>query len=147
MTQNIDLFNEYVAIILSRLYENFPVRHNLKAWEITGHTRPKGYGNPFYSRKDDSEDVDEEKQKQMQIAFSTIDWLVENGYVRAHERGGLQGNGCMLTEKALKLLNSIPEGVQQPEETLGETLARLLKEGGRDAAKGLVTQLFTSGLG
>ena len=146
MTQNIDLFNEYVAIILGRLYENFPVRQDLMAWEISGHTRPKGYGDIFYSRKDDSEDVDEEKQKQMRIAFSTIDWLVENGYVRALQRGGLQVNGCMLTEKALKLLNSIPDGVQQPDETFGKILARLIKEGGIDAAKGLVTQLFTSGL-
>ena len=81
MTQNIDLFNEYVAIILGRLNENFPVRQDLMAWEISGHTRPKGYGDLFYSGKDDSEDVDEQKQKQMQIAFSTIDWLVENGYV------------------------------------------------------------------
>ena len=145
MTQNIDLFNEYVAIILGRLYENFPVRQDLMAWEISGHTRPKGYGDIFYSGKDDSEDLD--KQKQMQIAFSTIDWLVENGYVRALERGGLQVNGCMLTEKALKRLNSLPDGVQQPEETFGEILARLLKEGGMDAAKGLVAQSFASGLG
>lgn len=146
MTQNIDLFNEYVAIIFSRLYENFPVRQDLKAWEISGHSCPKGYYDSIFAPKDDSENVDEEQQKQMQIAFSTLDWLVENGYVRAHERGGLQCNGCLLTEKALKLLNSTPDGVQQPEETFGEILAGLLKEGGMDAAKVLVTRFFTSGL-
>ena len=52
----------------------------------------------------------------------------------------------MLTEKALKRLNSLPDGVQQPKETFGVILARLLKEGATDAAKGLVTQIFSSGL-
>ena len=137
--QNIDLFNEYVAIILGRLYEKFPVRQDLTAWEISGQRNPSEYGRVLPTDKADS--------NKMEVAFFTVDWLVENGYVRARDGAILRFNGCVLSEKGLELLNATPDSLQQPTETLGESLVRLLKEGSMDAAKSVVTQQLIQGLG
>ena len=137
--QNIDLFNEYVAIILSRLYERFPVRQDLPAWQISGQRNPAEYGKVLPTNKAES--------NKMEVAFFTVDWLVENGYVRARNGAILRFNGCVLSEKGLELLNSTPDSLQQSKETIGESLIRLLKEGSKDAAKGVVTQLLTLGIG
>ena len=139
MTQNIDLFNEYVAIILSQLYESFPLKQGLMAHQISSHRVKHDIG---------SEPLPYGKQPlETEIAADTIAWLVDNGYVHTDSWTRFHFYGCTLTKSGLELLNSVPEGVQQPAETLGESLARLLNEGGMDAAKGLVTQFLTSGLG
>ena len=136
--QNIDLFNEYVARILAQLYESFPVKEKLYASTISGHTDDNRYGT--ICAPDGSE------SKEAQVAFHTIGWLVDNGYVRAEQRlDGRYYDYCALTEKGLKVLQAVPDSVQTTE-TVGEKLVRLTKEGGGDLARDFIKSLLTLGV-
>lgn len=136
MTQNIDLFNKYVAIILSQLYENFPIKRDLDGFQISGFTVEECVQILA------SEGAE---PKEVRVACYTIEWLVENGYIRALHGSYNLFQRCGLTEKGLAVLRSTPASLQQPDETFGDSLVRLLKEGSMDAAKGMVTQLLTPG--
>ena len=139
MTQDIDQFNKYVAITLSQLYESFPVKIILDSRKISGQWDAKRHNKNLWVS---------DLEPEIQVAHATIEWLVDNRFVHADsisDRGHFYG--CALTISGLKLLNSIPEGVQHSTETLGQRLIREIQEGGIDAAKGLIIQSFTSGLG
>lgn len=133
--QNIDLFNEYAAVILAQLYESFPVKDDLDVRKITGHADVDEFGaicGPGGRRS-----------KEAETAFATIEWLLDSGYVRAEDRRYPYGFArCVLTAEGLRLLNAMPESVRT-KETAGDKLSRLVREGAvefaRDAAKALLT--------
>lgn len=133
--RNIDVFNEYVAVILAQLYESFPVKEDLDVRTISGHTDENEFG--IICAPDGRE------SKEAQVAYHSIEWLVDTGYIRADEpRPHRFFRGCVLTSAGLKLLQAIPESVQV-KETAGDKLVRLVRESStelaRDAAKALLT--------
>lgn len=138
MTQNIDLFNEYAAIILSQLYESFPVKTEVSAFQVSGMTRQE------FRRLRSIERADPQR---MVVACSTIEWLLESDYIRGCRFVHRTFEHCVLTDKGLRVLRSTPESLQKPREPFGESLIRLVQEGSMDAAKGLVTRLLTLEIG
>ena len=127
MTRNIELFDEYAARILSRLYERFPVKCGLDAREITGHTDADDFGAIVAP--------DGRASKEAEIAYATIEWLAETGYLRADDAHPPYGyRSCVLSARGLELLKATPQSVRVTE-TLGEKLIRLVAEGSMDAAK------------
>ena len=138
MTQNLDLFNEYVAIILSQLYESFPVKTEISAFQISGMTTEE------FSRIRSTEGAEPQR---MEVACSTIEWLLESDYIRGCRFVHRVFEHCVLTDKGLRVLRSTPESLQKPKEPFGESLIRLVKEGSMDAAKGIVTRLLTLEIG
>ena len=134
--QNIDLFNKYVALILAQLYESFPVKEHLNIYKITGLSEAHHHPIEILHAPDGS------KLKEAQVAASTIDWLVENGYIRADEQlYPVDYMGCVLTTKGLKLLQAVPDSVQITEPPGGK-LVRLIKEGSIDLAKDFVKEIL-----
>lgn len=136
---NIELFNEYVAHILAQLYVSFPVKGTLDVRTISGHTDVNHYG--IICAPDGSE------SKEAWVAFDTISWLVDNGYVHADSQLARRYyDGCTLTAKGLKLLQAVPKSVQITEPPGGK-LVSLIKEGSINLAKDLVKEILTHGAG
>jgi len=135
---NIDLFNSYTADVLSRLYAAFPVKVSLDVRVLSGHQEIDDYGAVITP--------DGHRSKEAEIAFATIEWLIESGYIRAGgKRPPLGFTDCVLTSSGLDILNAVPDGVRSGE-TWGGRLARLVREGSVDLAKEAVTALIRSGL-
>ena len=127
MARNIELFDEYVARILSRLYEQFPVKCPLDVREITGHTDTDEYGAIVAP--------DGRASKEAEIAYATIEWLAETGYLRADDASPPYGyRSCVLSARGLELLKATPQSVRVTE-TLGDKLVRLVAEGSMELAK------------
>lgn len=133
--RNIDLFNEYVAVILAQLYKSFPVKDDLDARKISGHEEEDEFG---VIRAPDGR-----VSKEAEVAYHSVEWLVETGYVRSDEHRYLRAfGGCVLTTEGLRLLQATPES-KKVTEAAGDKLVRLVREGigdqARDAAKALMT--------
>ena len=137
--KNIDLFNEYVAGILARLYEGFPVKDDLDVRKISGHEDEDEFGVICAP--------DGRRSKEAEVAFATVEWLVETGYVRADDRRYPRAfGGCVLTSKGLKVLQAEPESVKISE-TAGDKLSRLVAEGSVELAREAAKALLALGAG
>ena len=127
---NIDRFDKYVALILSRLYEQFPVKADIDVRRLTGHDEMDDTGVIRAPNGNES--------REAEIAYATIEWLIDTGYVRATEPHYPIGfRGCVLTAEGLRLLKAVPGSVQISE-TVGDKLVRFVREGALDLAKDLV---------
>lgn len=134
---NIDLFDHYAALVLGELYENFPVARDLDTRKLTGHADTDEYGAIC--------GPDGRPSKQVEIAYHTISWLVDAGYVRCRDQRPLYGfSGCVLTAEGLRLLKATPESVRV-KETIGAKLARLVREGSIDLAKDIIRSIAWTG--
>ena len=139
MARNIELFDEYAARILSRLYERFPVKCPLDAREITGHTDTDEYGAIVAP--------DGRVSKEAGVAYATIEWLAETGYLRADDAHPPYGYGsCVLSARGLELLKATPQSVRVTE-TLGDKLVRLVAEGSMELAKDAVRAAIAIAVG
>lgn len=137
--RNIDLFNEYAAVILARLYESFPVKTDLDVRKISGHEQEDEFG---VIRAPDGR-----LSKESDVACATIEWLVDTGFVRADDRRPpLAFVRCVLTAEGLRLLQATPESVRITE-TVGDKLVRLVSEGAVDLARETAKALLTLGAG
>lgn len=137
MCRNIDLFDQYAADVLGRLYESFPVKCQLDVRNITGHAETNEYGAICAPGGRPS--------KEAEIAYATIEWLVDTGYIRAdHRSPGFSFQGCVLSPRGLEVLKSVPESVKV-KETIGDKLVRLLREGSIDLAKDAVRAAISAG--
>ena len=127
MARNIELFDEYTALILSRLYEHFPVKCRLNVREITGHSDTDKFGVIVAP--------DGRESKEAEIARATIEWLADTGYLRAENASPpFAYMSCVLTARGLELLKATPQSVSL-KETIGDKLVRLVGEGSMDLAK------------
>ena len=123
---NIDRFDKYVALILSELYGQFPVKTDLDVRKLTGHSHMDDFGTICAPNGKESRDA--------KIAYATIEWLIDTGYVRAKEpRHPIGFRQCVLTAEGLKLLKATPSSVQITE-TVGDKLVRHVKENALDLA-------------
>lgn len=137
--RNIDLFDEYVALILCQLYESFPVKTTLDVRKISGHTGLDEYGRICAP--------DGRPSKEAEIAYSTIEWLVDSGYVRSERPNPYTGyHGCVLTSQGLEVLKATPESVKV-KETTGDKLVRFVSEGSLEMAKDAAKAAITFGIG
>ena len=134
---NIDRFDQYVALILGKLYERFPVKTDLDARDLTEHRELDQDGTILAPNGQES--------KNALIAYATIEWLIDTGYVRANEpRPPIGFRGCVLTAQGLKLLKATPGSVRITE-TVGDKLVRYVAENALDLAKDLVKSVLAIG--
>ena len=137
--RNIDLFNEYAARILSQLYEGFPVKDDLDARTISGHTDENEFG--IICAPDGRE------PKEARVAYPTIEWLLDTGYARSDDRRPYRRfGGCVLSAEGLRLLQATPESAQTAEPA-GDKLVRLVKEEAIGLARDTVRAILASGAG
>lgn len=134
--KNIELFDEYAARIFADLYQAFPVRSNLDACKLSGHGDTDEYGRVLDERGEPS--------KSFEIARATIEWLRDTGYVRGGEMNVRGMSQAVLTPMGLAVLKAAPVSLKA-EETTGDRLSRLVRDGSYDAAKDILKSALTSG--
>ena len=135
--RNIDRFDEYAAVVLARLYEQFPIKTTLDVRRITGHAGVNEFGAICAP--------DGRESREAEIAWATIEWLADTGYLRASgSNPPAVFAGCVLTAEGLRLLKAVPDSVRAAE-TGGERIVRLIGEGALDLAKDIVRGLLSVG--
>jgi len=127
---NIELFNEYTAVIFATLYESFPIPTQLSASDILDRE----------NAADLSDQYDQER-----VCFATIRWLNEAGYIRYKSDNEMGFQNVVLTPKGLELLKAIPASLENSV-SIGDHLIALMKTGTtREMAIDLVKLAFTEG--
>lgn len=138
MSRNIDLFDEYVAIIFSQLYESFPIKSLLDVRQLTGHTDSDEFGRLCAPNGRPS--------KESEIAYATIEWLRDSGFIRAGEPNyPLAFQKCVLTTQGLEVLKATPESIQA-KGSIGDKLVRFVREGSLELAKEAAKTAISVGL-
>lgn len=139
MSRNIDLFDEYVAIIFSQLYESFPVKNTLDVRKLSGHSETDEFGRLCAP--------DGRPSQESEIAYATIEWLRESGYIRTGDASyPLAFYDCVLTTQGLEVLKAKPESITA-RDTVGDKLSRFVREGSLELAKDVAKSALTIGLG
>ena len=130
MSRNIDHFDQYAAQVLGNLYEAFPVKCSLDARELSGHFGEGEFGEIVRP--------DGRPSKEAEIAYATLEWLMEADFIRCEDRNPPYGAAkCVLTVRGLEVLKAVPDRIQA-QETLGDRLANLARSGSLDAAREVV---------
>jgi hypothetical protein len=139
---NIELFDEFTAAALAKLYESFPRKIGLDARILAGVDSVNEFG--FI--------VDENGNPSMrfEIARATLEWLSETGYIRCTSTNQLGLNSAVLTPMGLSVLKATPTSIK-PGETIGERLVRFAKDGSvalaKETAKSAIAAGVSMGLG
>lgn len=134
--KNIELFDEYTARIFADLYRSFPVKRSLDARKLSGHEDYDDFGRILNERGDPS--------KEFEVAYATIEWLFDTGYIRGHEPSGSGMSLAVLSPMGLAVLKSVPSSLKAGE-SMGDKLSKLLAEGATDSARDLVKAALAAG--
>lgn len=128
------MFDEYAARVFGLLYESFPAKRRLDTRRLTGHADEDEKGTIL--------SPDGRPSKDVEVAWATIEWLVETGYIRSKDSYYLRSfSGCVLTAEGLRLLKRTPDSVAL-RESAGDKLSRMVREGALDLAKDVLKGLF-----
>lgn len=134
---NIELFDEYTARILAELYEAFPRKTFLDARSICGHQNIDEFGQVL--------DPEGKPSAHFEVAFATIDWLAETGYIRATDIRQFGARDAVLTAQGLLVLKASPESLT-PTEAIGDKITRLVKAGSMGLAKEAAKAAISTGV-
>jgi hypothetical protein len=112
-----DMFNKGAALILARLYEEFPTPIHLNVAEL-------------------SDGITEEEGG---VYAATLSFLRDEGFVRSGNsvNRGLMTSNVVLTSKGLDILNSTPE-VLQVRAPLGERVKDVAKSGSKEVLSAVI---------
>ncbi|MFM5495225.1 hypothetical protein ACET9I_01430 [Aeromonas veronii] len=136
-TYNIEQFDEIAGLVFARLYDSFPIPIYLDVGEYTG-------GKPL---RISFSQFHETNSKEADMAYYTISWLLESGYINAipHNSGGFwKGfSDVVLTAKGLETMKATPDSLTAP---MGERIKDAVKQDGREVARSLVSQALSIGL-
>lgn len=140
MPKNIDDFNTGVALILGKLYENFPNAIQLNPSEL--HTLEYSDSDPL---------TDEKINRNLElyeIYYHTAFFLLDEGYIRGRRIDGYTViNECTLTSKGLAVLQRVPESIQGKKRSVGDFLIDLSKDGLKTVTKEAVKIAVSTVLG
>jgi hypothetical protein len=123
---NIEIFNIAVGEIFGRCYAEFPVKIQVSCTEIA---------MAVAECYDEKEIMEREDliQKEAEIVFDAVDWLVKAGYLWTFSGDGdLDYHGVTLTPKGLEVMNSVPASLQT-KESLGQLFSKGIKSLGSEA--------------
>lgn len=134
--QNIQKFDETVAIMLAKLYDNFPTPQSIVVDAY-------GVDVQILYQVDGSEIYKQEKMKANAV-INAVRWLADEDYLRFDSQSseGDRIRGAVLTQKGLSLLNAIPASLSQ---TRGARLSSAIKSGAKEVAKEVLRQVLEEG--
>ena len=137
---NIAAFNRTAAVLLSDLYEQFPVPQQVNADELG-------------KRAASAEPGHEGTTDHSAVSLHTITWLASEGFIAFQSQAyGGTFLGVRLTIKGFTVLGQVPAGVKphEPQETFAGRLKRAVTKGAEsavsDAVKSLFAQAWAAGL-
>jgi len=128
--KNIDLFNEYTALIFARLYETFPLDQHFDPF------KELGINEAEYQM------CDKPLPREVQVFYATITWLNQTGYIAGDGSEPWYFVG-RLTAKGLEAMKAVPASIDCSE-PIGEKLLEAVKDGSTEAGKNLVAKLLTA---
>jgi hypothetical protein len=126
MSENIDDFDENVGTVLALLYRNFPMRITIDESHVI--PSEKAIGPEWLERY----------ARRRAIYTSTMEWLIDAGYIWATDRDRTYGiyKECVLSVKGLEALNVVPGSLSESIGTkLGQAALAASSEGLKDLAK------------
>lgn len=138
MCSNIELFDEYAAKLFSHLYQTFPVKQQIDILEFfdLGSFDRLNPGQIL----DESGLADSSAERKAEIAWHTLTWLSETGFVTLERLQPYHtATGVTLTVKGLEVLKSEPSSLK-PQKRIGNELIAALKVGNLEVAKELIRQ-------
>jgi hypothetical protein len=118
---NREVFELAVGLILSQLYEKFPVRIDL-GYSKTYETICSRFPN----------DKAYEYARVLEVLAATIQWLQQADYVWCGPVEFDQAREIVLSEKGLRALRALPKGLDTERQTLGEYFISAAKDGAKD---------------
>lgn len=153
--QNMDLFNYNVGYIFAQLQREFPRRVQLSpvnlidAKECNETINDVGEYTYKYLRNGKIEYLKDE----LEIAFDTIRWLYETGYLIGTVNPSNMSSYVTLSPKSLELLKTVPSSlaIEGVKKTIGDELEDAFKTAAKDqisdVAKRALSNLFSLGWG
>ncbi|MFM2607696.1 hypothetical protein AAFX30_08730 [Vibrio chagasii] len=142
---NIQKFDELVAMLLAHLYENFPRRTEIDAFEFLG------INYEHHSFLEDNEGYEEYANKCQEVDFllDTALWLIDSGFLYGKIENEVAGfytsKKCIditLSPKGLELLKLVPNSLEVSQ-NLGDKLVDTINQGAKDAGSKLVSEALT----
>lgn len=116
----IERFNTSAGLVLASTYESFPSDHGFT--------------------------VDYQANEQLAILVKdTIKWLAHEGYIRMDQHGSNHFRAT-LTAKGLAALTTTPSSLSPAKDTIGETMLKEAKKGGKDAMAALAKEALVAGV-
>jgi len=140
-SSNIDVFNENVGKIFADLYNSFPVPKEIHPRDFVGIGIAVESESTF-------EFSSQEKPKSSEILFfSTVQWLIREGYISATELLPTQVyfRTVVLTQKGLMVLNAVPDSLAN-KQSLGDRLVSSAKSGAIDLLKSAAKEALSIGI-
>jgi hypothetical protein len=130
---NIEKFDDITGKIFAELYQSFPLPQTLMAEAIVE--------TALYFDEEHQMDVPTEDAE---FFIATANWLMQAGYLTCEPYPYMRIDNAVLTAKGLEVLKAVPDSVNS-KTSIGEELTNTAKEGGKEVARGLVSQAL--GLG
>lgn len=128
---NIDQFNYYSAVILSELYQSFPVPVDIEL-------------SKFHKDQENQDDY----FNQIVIACATARFLQDEGFIKSHK---IDDYGriahTVLTTKGLAALSKTPDVIDANKKSIGERIAIIAKSATNESMKATIATLIKSVLG
>ncbi|VVP05437.1 hypothetical protein PS903_03001 [Pseudomonas fluorescens] len=131
---NIEKFDDITAKVFAELYLSFPVPKTLMAEDFVESAMVFDERHGMEIPTDDAE-----------FFIATAEWLMQAGYLTCKPYPYLRVDNAVLTAKGLEILKAIPDSVNS-KSTIGEELATTAKEGGKEFARGLVSEALGLGV-
>lgn len=131
---NIEKFDDITGKIFAELYQSFPVPQTLMTEDFVGSVLRY---NEKYGTELPTDDAE--------FFFATATWLMHAGYITGTPRPPSYVTEAVLSAKGLEVLKAVPKSVTS-KSSIGEQLAVSAKEGGKEAARGLVSEAFSIGV-
>ncbi|WLH49762.1 hypothetical protein [Pseudomonas tolaasii] len=130
---NIDGFDKNVGIVFALLYEQFPLRVTIDETFVIPNDLEMAEG------------WEVRYQKNRKIYISTMEWLVQAGYVWTSGGDSMYGifSDCVLSSKGLEVLKAVPDSLST--KSIGAQLQEATQEGLLSSVKTLTEKAL--GLG
>jgi hypothetical protein len=148
MQNNFDKFNYLVGCVFALLQDEFPCRHRIDFIKLIGAEQcSETYGDGErwtgrYLRDGEIQDL----SKEIELAYETIHWLHETGYLIGSVDINRTGRYAFVTlsPKALEILKVFPTSVDA--KPSGKSIGQELSEAVKSGAKSQVSALTSKAL-
>lgn len=132
-TSNIEKFDEVTGTVFAILYGRFPLQKPLMIADIVGDENVTREFQPgFFTPTDEC-----------MFAYSSINWLIESGYITAKPRSYESFTDAVLTAKGLETLKAIPDSLQP---ALGKQLNEAMLSGSKSVLRSIGSQALSVGV-
>lgn len=130
VSDNIELFDDFAARILARLYEHFP--------------QPTGLIFTMFGCEDAEPELSGALPYEADVCVETMYRLMDFGFI-AGNREQFGVSQAVLTLKGLEILNAVPSAIAE-EGRLGDRLSHAVNQGAEETYRSVIRTVMTKGV-